>query len=40
MCGYDFDEMLRRELPLDHVLREKARKAVETGNPYTLVRDF
>lgn len=40
MTGQDFDEALSRELPLDYVIREKARKAVETGAPFTAVRDL
>lgn len=40
MSGQDFDEALSRELPLDHVIREKVRRAVETGAPYTPVRDL
>lgn len=37
MTGRDFDEALARELPLDYVLREKVRRAVETGACYTSV---
>lgn len=40
MSGQDFDEALSRELPLDHVIREKVRRAVETGAPFTPVRDL
>ena len=40
MTGQDFDEALSRELPLDYVIREKVRRAVETGAPYTGVRDL
>lgn len=40
MTGQDFDEALSRELPIDHVIRQKARRAVETGAPYTPVRDL
>jgi len=40
MTGQDFDEALSRELPLDHVIREKVRRAVETGAPFTPVRDL
>ncbi|KEO90475.1 hypothetical protein EH31_10330 [Erythrobacter longus] len=40
MNGQDFDEALSRELPLDHVIREKVRRAVETGAPFTPVRDL
>lgn len=40
MSGLDFADALSRELPLDHVIREKVRRAVETGQPYTPVRDL
>lgn len=40
MSGLDFSEALSRELPLDHVIREKARRAVETGKPYTPICDL
>lgn len=40
MSGQDFGEALSRELPLDHVIREKVRRAVETGAPFTPVRDL
>lgn len=40
MTGQDFDEALAREFPLDHVIREKTRRAVETGAPFTPVRDL
>lgn len=40
MNGQDFDEALSRELPLDYVIREKVRRAVETGAPFTPVRDL
>ncbi|RYE66276.1 MAG: hypothetical protein EOO81_11675, partial [Oxalobacteraceae bacterium] len=35
--GLDLYETLRLGLPLDKVLRDKARKAAETGAPYTPV---
>jgi len=40
MDGYDLSEVLRRELPLDIILEAKVRKAAETGNPFTRVRDL
>ena len=40
MSGQDFEEALSRELPLDYVIREKVRKAVETGAPFTPVREL
>ena len=40
MSGQDFDEALSRELPLDCVIREKVRRAVETGATFTPVRDL
>jgi hypothetical protein len=40
MNGQDFDEALSRELPLDYIIREKVRRAVETGAPFTPVRDL
>lgn len=40
MNGQDFDEALSRELPLDYVIREKVRRAVETGAPFTPVHDL
>lgn len=40
MSGQDFDEALERQIPLDEVLRRKARSAVETGKFFTSVRDL
>ena len=38
--GQDLDEMLERELPVDHVLDKKVRRAAETGEPFVRVRDL
>lgn len=38
--GYDLNEILRRQLPFDEVLRAKVRRAAETGNPLVHVRDL
>lgn len=40
MDGFDISEMLRRRLSIADVLREKVRRAAETGNPYIPVRDL
>ena len=40
MDGYDLYEALNRELPLNHVLDRKARRAAETGFPFARVRDL
>jgi hypothetical protein len=40
MNGQDFAEALSRELPIDHVIRQKVRQAVETGAPFTPVNSF
>lgn len=40
MDGLDLFETLSRELPLDHVLARKARRAAETGLPFERVRDL
>lgn len=40
MDGFDISEMLRRRLSIADVLREKVRRAAETGNPYLPVRDL
>lgn len=40
MDGYDLDVMLEKGLRLDEVLDAKARRAVETGSPFTRVRDL
>ena len=33
-------DSLSRELPLNHVLERKVRRAAETGLPFTRVRDL
>lgn len=40
MDGYDLYETLNREIPLNHVLDRKVRRAAETGSPFTRVRDL
>jgi hypothetical protein len=38
MDGYDLDEALARELPLNHVLERKVRRAAETRDSPMRVR--
>lgn len=40
MDGFDLYEALDREIPLNHVLEQKVRKAAETGYPFARVRDL
>lgn len=40
MDGYDLSETLSRELPLNHVLERKVRRAAETGMAFVRVRDL
>lgn len=40
MDGLDLYEILSRELPLNHVLESKVRRAAETGLPFARVRDL
>lgn len=40
MDGYDLYETLNREIPLNHVLDCKVRRAAETGAPFIRVRDL
>ncbi len=40
MDGYDLYETLHREIPLNHVLDRKVRRAAETGSPFARVRDL
>jgi hypothetical protein len=40
MDGYDLSEALTRELPLDHVLERKVRRAGETGEAFVRVVDL
>jgi hypothetical protein len=40
MDGHDISEALTREIPLNHVLHEKIRKAAETGAAFHRVRDL
>lgn len=40
MCGQDFDEAFERQIPLDEVLRRKARRAAETGKFFIAVREL
>lgn len=40
MDGLDLYESLDRELPLNHVLERKVRRAAETGLPFERVRDL
>lgn len=40
MDGLDIYETLSRELPLNHVLERKVRRAAETGSPFARVRDL
>jgi hypothetical protein len=40
MDGYDLYEALNREIPLNHVLEQKIRRAAETGSPFIRVRDL
>lgn len=40
MDGFDLSEVLTRELPLNHVLESKVRRAAETGMAFVRVRDL
>jgi predicted protein tyrosine phosphatase len=40
MDGLDLFDTLNRELPLNHVLERKVRRAAETGLPFARVRDL
>ena len=40
MDGLDLDDLLRRELPINHVLEKKIRGAAETGEIFIRVRDL
>lgn len=40
MDGYDLYETLDREIPLNHVIDRKVRRAAETGAPFVRVRDL
>lgn len=40
MDGLDLYETLNREIPLNHVLERKVRRAAETGFPFIRVRDL
>ena len=40
MDGTDVCETLNRELPLNHVLQRKVRRAAETGSPFVRVHDL
>ena len=40
MDGFDLYETLDREIPLNHVLERKVRRAAETGSPFIRVRDL
>jgi Restriction endonuclease len=40
MDGYDLYECLNPEIPINHVLDRKARRAAETGFPFARVRDL
>ncbi|SOY78674.1 conserved hypothetical protein [Cupriavidus taiwanensis] len=40
MDGFDLFETLDREIPLNHVLERKVRRAAETGLPFARVRDL
>lgn len=40
MDGLDLYDTLDREIPLDHVLERKVRRAAETGAPFVEVREL
>lgn len=40
MDGLDLYETLSREIPLNHILERKVRRAAETGLPFARVRDL
>ena len=40
MDGLDLSDALTRELPLNHVLERKVRRAAETGSAFVRVRDL
>jgi hypothetical protein len=40
MDGHDLYDALERELPLNHVLDQKVRRAAETGVAFLRVRDL
>lgn len=38
--GLDLHDTMHREIPLNHVLERKVRRAAETGSPFARVRDL
>jgi restriction endonuclease Mrr len=40
MDGLDLHDTMHREIPLNHVLDRKVRRAAETGSPFARVRDL
>jgi len=40
MDGLDLHDTMSREIPLNHVLDRKVRRAAETGSPFARVRDL
>ena len=40
MEGLDLHDALQREIPLNHVLEQKVRRSVETGEVLARVRDL
>lgn len=40
VSGFDIDEMLRREIPLQDVIEKKVRAAAETNDAFVSVRDL
>jgi hypothetical protein len=40
MDGLDLFDTLNRELPLNHVLERRVRRAAETTQPFARVRDL
>jgi hypothetical protein len=40
MDGLDLHDTLKGEIPLNHVLEQKVRRSVETGEVFARVRDL
>lgn len=40
MDGLDLHDTMHREIPLNHALDRKVRRAAETGSPFARVRDL
>lgn len=40
MDGLDINEALQRQIPVNHVIEQKVRRAAETGNCFVRARDL